>query len=145
MTVDVALDCQFDAPVAAAYRAVSNTDGYPRLFSEVVQSRTRWLSETSAAVDLMIAAGPFRERFVSSLTVAPNKSIEARLIRGTLRSLTMSWTFSPIDEHRTLVRAKLSFDPKVRLAAPLIQRFADAKLPAIAQRFAREALELAMA
>lgn len=145
MTVHVALDCEFDSPVVAAYRAVSNTDAYPRLFTEVVQSRARWLSDRSAVVDLLIAAGPFRERFVSSLIVEPNQSIEARLIKGNLRSLAIIWTFSPINERRTLVRANLSFDPQFRFAAPLIQRFADTKLPLIAQRFAREALALHMA
>lgn len=142
MPIRADLAREFQVPVRTAYLAIARTDSYPRIFPEVAHSRSRWLTGTTADVDLVIVAGPFRERFTSQLTVEPSSSIRAHMTGGTLRSLMMQWTFETLAPERTLVRAYLAFDPRFRIADALIQRIVDSRLPGIADRFAEEAIRL---
>lgn len=140
MAVETELTRKWPVPLSVAFDVIAETDSYPRIFPEVAHSRARWIDDQTAKVDLMIAAGPFRERFVSRLSLRPRTSILASMESGSLKALAMEWAFRPLGADETEITARLSFSSRFRMADALIQRVVDAKLPNVADRFEREAL-----
>jgi coenzyme Q-binding protein COQ10 len=74
---------------------VADVGRYPQFLPWCVGARIRSSSETELVADLTIGFGPFRESFVSRVTLQRPERIKVRYLNGPFRYLNNEWIFTP--------------------------------------------------
>ncbi len=100
------------------FELVADIDRYPEFLPWCHAARIRRRDGPVAIAELAIGLGPFHERFVSRVVLAPEAAggprIETTGIEGPFRLLTSRWIFLPQDGG-TLIDFELEFDFRSRL------------------------------
>jgi coenzyme Q-binding protein COQ10 len=97
---------------------VADIERYPEFLPWCHAARVKRREGTNVVAELAIGLGPFHERFVSRVVLAPDSTggprIETTGIEGPFKLLTSRWIFLPHDGG-TLIDFELEFDFRSRL------------------------------
>ena len=77
------------------FELVAGVEKYPQFLPWCVATRMRHRSEHEALADMTIGFGPFRESFVSRVTLDRPQSVRVRYETGPFRYLNNQWDFLP--------------------------------------------------
>lgn len=95
------------------FALVADVARYPEFLPWCHAARVRQRDGTVEIAELAIGFGPFHEKFVSRVELAPDHSEGPRIdttgIEGAFRRLISHWKFHP-DPHGTMIDFELEFD-----------------------------------
>ncbi|HTW73105.1 MAG TPA: type II toxin-antitoxin system RatA family toxin [Acetobacteraceae bacterium] len=77
---------------------VADVEKYPQFLPWCVATRVRHRAGHELHADMTIGFGPFRESFVSRVTLDPPRSVRVRYETGPFRYLNNQWDFLPHPE-----------------------------------------------
>ncbi len=104
---------------------VADVPRYPEFLPWCTAARVRKRESASLEIDeLAIGFGPFHEKFVSRVALAPDDPagprIETTGVEGPFRHLTSHWSFRP-HEKGTLIEFRLEFEFRSRFLQKTVQ------------------------
>lgn len=92
---------------------MADVSRYPEFLPWCLAGRVRKREDNVETAELVIGFGPFHEKFVSRVTLAPDNASGPRIdtvgIDGPFRALTSRWIFQPHPEG-TLIDFELEFE-----------------------------------
>ena len=77
------------------FELVAGVERYPQFLPWCVAARVRHRGDTELLADMTIGFGPFRESFVSRVTLDRPRSVRVRYETGPFRYLNNQWDFHP--------------------------------------------------
>jgi coenzyme Q-binding protein COQ10 len=77
------------------FELVAGVEKYPQFLPWCVAARVRHRGDTELLADMTIGFGPFRESFVSRVTLDRPRSVRVRYETGPFRYLNNQWDFHP--------------------------------------------------
>lgn len=97
------------APIGITYGVVADVARYPDFLPWCLGARLYRDRKASFDADLLVGFGAFREKFTSRVYADINKSITIDYLRGPMRSLQNTWTFSDLGG-QTEVSFRIAFE-----------------------------------
>ncbi len=102
------------------FALVSDVASYPRRFDWCDGARVLESSELRMVARLDLGLGALRTWFTTENTLSPPHHIDLKLVDGPFRSLSGRWEFHALDESACKVTLLLTFEPAVRVLAPVM-------------------------
>ncbi|WXL26917.1 type II toxin-antitoxin system RatA family toxin [Ectopseudomonas mendocina] len=125
-------------PAQALFDLVNDVAKYPEFLPWCSASEVIEVSETHMRASLEVAKGGLSQRFVTSNTLEPGKSIELNLAEGPFTQLNGRWEFKALGDKACKISLDLQFDYAGSLVratlGPLFNQAANTMVDAFCQR-----------
>jgi coenzyme Q-binding protein COQ10 len=121
----------------ALYSLIANIEAYPTFLSVCTGAKILERTPEFLRAELVVGYGPFKEKFISKVYLAPFDSIEALSETGPFRHLRVVWNFQALSLQETSV----DFFLDIEFKSKILERMVVKMIPRVNLSFLKKIFE----